>query len=87
MIRNKSTKKRARQSIKRHHKNSSAKKEIKTHEKKLLQAINKKENNQIPELFKIYNSKMDKAARKGIIHYKKASRKISQFSLKANIVK
>ena len=92
----KSAKKRARQNITKRAKNRSTVKTVRTAEKKFLKALpgnhnastanrSQKQNTtkdltSAKELLRIYTSKIDKAAQKGIIKTKTASRKISRLS-------
>lgn len=64
--------KRHRQSVKRRARNRSAKSEISTLAKKLLK-VSKEE---ALELIKTLQSKIDKAARKGMLHEKTAARRV-----------
>ena len=92
----KSAKKRSRQNITKRARNRSTVKTVRTAEKKFLKALSDNHStstanrSQTPnttkdltsakQLFKIYTSKIDKAAQKGIIKTKTASRKISRLS-------
>lgn len=81
MANHKSAKKRAKQSQVRRLRNRSAKSTIKTLEKK-LRAAKDAGDDAIMDLMKQNQSALHKAAKKGIIHKKTASRKISRlFSL------
>jgi small subunit ribosomal protein S20 len=75
----KSSEKRARQSLKKAARNKSVKNQVKTQEKSLLAALEKKAKS-APELLSAYTSKIMKAARKGVISAKTASRKVSRLS-------
>ncbi|MEH0021127.1 MAG: 30S ribosomal protein S20 [Desulfobacter sp.] len=76
MANHKSAKKRAKQSQVRRMRNKSAKTALKTLEKKLREAKASGENAE--DLMKQNQSAIHKAAKKGIIHKKTASRKISR---------
>lgn len=92
----KSAKKRSRQNTTKRARNRSTVKAVRTAEKKFLKALpghhdtstanksqkqdTKKDLTSAKELLKIYTSKIGKAAQKGIIKTKTASRKISRLS-------
>lgn len=80
MANHKSADKRARQTIRKTEVNTSAKSAIKTFEKKTLQAISEGKKEESEANFKIFASKIDRAAKKGIYHKNKASRKISRLA-------
>jgi len=73
----KSAKKRAKQSQVRRLRNKSAKTTLKTMEKKLRAAKEEGSDNQ-DEILRKTQSAIHKAAKKGVIHKKTASRKISR---------
>lgn len=77
MANHKSAKKRAKQSLVRRMRNKSAKSVLKTLEKKLISAKEAGSDNQ-EELLRQTQSAIHKAAKKGIVHKKTASRKISR---------
>lgn len=77
MANHKSAKKRAKQSLVRRMRNKSAKSVLKTLEKKLILAKEAGSDNQ-EKLLRQTQSAIHKAAKKGIIHKKTASRKISR---------
>ncbi|MDD9304285.1 MAG: 30S ribosomal protein S20 [Desulfobacter sp.] len=78
MANHKSAKKRAKQSQVRRMRNKSVKTALKTLEKKLREVKTSGENAE--ELMRQTQSAIHKAAKKGIIHKKTASRKISRLS-------
>ncbi len=82
MANHKSAKKRAKQSQVRRMRNKSVKTALKTLEKKLRAAKEAGEDAQ--ELMRQTQSAVHKAAKKGIIHKKTASRKISRLSKLVN---
>ncbi len=85
MKKNKSAIKRARQAEKRRIRNSSLKSMMKTYIKKALQAIEeKKDPSVIDECVRKAISVINKAASKGAIHKRTASRKISRFTKRVN---
>ena len=77
MANHKSAKKRAKQSQVRRMRNRSVKTALKTVEKK-VRAAKKDGNDNVDELMKQAQSALHKAAKKGVIHKKTASRKISR---------
>ncbi len=82
MANHKSAKKRAKQSQVRRMRNKSTKTTLKTLEKKLREVKASGENAE--ELMKQNQSAIHKAAKKGILHKKTASRKISRLTKFAN---
>ena len=83
MANHKSAKKRAKQSQVRRMRNRSVKTSLKTLEKKIRAA--KEENSDATgELLRQAQSAIHKAAKKGVIHKKTASRKISRLTKFAN---
>lgn len=80
MATHKSAEKRARQSIKRSARNKQTLGTIRTWEKKLKTAIGAKDSKASQEFLLSYTSKIAKAAKKGVIHARTASRKISRLS-------
>ncbi|WP_022668328.1 30S ribosomal protein S20 [Desulfospira joergensenii] len=83
MANHKSAKKRAKQSQVRRLRNKSAKTSLKTLEKKVRAAKEAGEDAK-DELMRQTQSALHKAAKKGIIHKKTASRKISRLSKLVN---
>ena len=75
-----SAEKRARQTKKRTSNNDSVKSALKTFEKKVRSAVEAKDSKGALDALKKLSSQFDKAATKGIIHAKKASRKIRRLS-------
>lgn len=80
MATHKSAEKRARQAVKRSTRNTGAKAAVKTFEKKLRKAIEAKDPKMAITALKDFSKSIDKAAQKGILHVKTASRKISRLS-------
>ena len=80
MANHKSAEKRARQSSKRRERNSNAKSSVRTWEKKLRAAVSSKDSKAAQELLREFTSRIDKAAQKGIVHVKAASRKVARIS-------
>ncbi len=80
MATHKSSEKRARQTVKRTARNNGKKSALKTFEKNLLKAIAQKDPKLAAEALRTLASKFDKAAQKGVVHMKTASRKLSRLS-------
>jgi small subunit ribosomal protein S20 len=76
----KSAEKRARQSVKRNKRNSDTLGAVRTWEKKLRTALAGGDKAAAETLFNTYMSKMTKAATKGAVHAKTASRKVSRLA-------
>jgi len=76
----KSAAKRARQTIRKAARNSQARKAVRTVEKKLRLAIDGKDTSAAKTLMLNYESKVQKAAQKGLYHAKTASRKVSRLA-------
>ena len=76
----KSAAKRARKTLRKTTINSRTKMTVRTFEKKLRAAISKKDGKEAQELLISYTSKIAKAAQKGVIKSKAASRKIARLS-------
>ncbi len=76
----KSAEKRARQSLGRTARNKQALGAVRTFEKKIRTAVAAGDTKVAQELLKDYTSKATRAALKGVIHAKAASRKISQLA-------
>jgi len=84
MARHKSTEKRARQNKKRYLCNKAIKSSMKTRIKKLLAALETKNKEAVyPELKKVITS-INRAASKGVLHKKTASRRISRLTKRVN---
>lgn len=79
MPHHKSAKKRMRQDEKRRARNRAVKSQVKTAIKKVLQAVGKEE---APELLRQAESVIDRAAKKGVIHWRAAARKKSRLARK-----
>jgi small subunit ribosomal protein S20 len=86
MIRHKSTEKRARQNKKQYHQNRAIKSSMKTGIKNLLAVLEAKNGEEGVLLLKKVTSTISKAASKGVIHSKTASRRISRLTKRANKV-
>ena len=84
MIRHKSTEKRARQNEKLYHYNRAIKSSIKTGIKNLFSAIESKSKEDVHAQLKKVISSISKAASKGVLHKKTASRTISRLSKRVN---
>ncbi len=80
MAQHKSAAKRARQAVKKNTVNTNRKSKVRTGEKSLMSAIQKKDAKAIPELLSYYTSQMMKAAQKGVFSRSTAARKISRVS-------
>jgi small subunit ribosomal protein S20 len=80
----KSAAKRARQSVKRNKRNTTALSSVRTFEKKLRTAIAEGDKKGAQEALKAYMSKAQKAATKGVMHAKTAARKLSRLSKQAS---
>lgn len=80
MANHKSAEKRARQSIRRNKRNSMTIASVRTWEKKVRAAIAGGDKQGAETLLSTYMSKIAKAATKGIIHSRTASRKVSRIS-------
>lgn len=76
--------KKQRQSIKRKARNSFVKTTLKTKTKSLLASIEEQNVERAVEQLKVVVSAFDKAATKGVIHKKNASRRISRLSKKVH---
>ena len=83
-LRKKSAKKKQRQSLKRKARNNFIKTTLKTKTKSLLASVEEKDAEKANERLKDIISAYDKAATKGVIHKRNASRNISRFSKKVN---
>lgn len=82
MANHKSADKRARQTTRKTAVNTKIRSTVKTFEKKTLQAIKEGNSEEAQKLFKDYSSKIDRAAKRGVYHANKASRKISRIASK-----
>lgn len=80
MANHKSAAKRARQSLKKNARNRSTKNSVRTWEKKLRDAVAKKDAKGAQELLSTFTSKIGKAAAKGVIKTQTAARKVSRLS-------
>jgi small subunit ribosomal protein S20 len=82
---NKSAIKRARQSEGRRLRNSHVKSTMKTQIKRVIQAMEGKDKENLDKLVESAVSYIDKAASKGVIHPNNAARKVSRLSKKVNV--
>ena len=80
MATHKSAEKRARQTKRRTSRNDTTKSALRTFEKKVRSAVEAKDPKAALVALKSFASQFDKAASKGIVHPKRASRKISRLS-------
>lgn len=86
MANHKSAIKRARQNEKKRMRNKSSKTRIKNIVKSVRQTVNEKSNEAALAELNIAKSIIDNAAKKGVIHSKTASRKISRLSRLINTI-
>lgn len=84
MATHKSAEKRARQTIRRTKTNTSVTSALKTFERRVREAYEKKDAKEALGALKALASQFDKAASKGVVHAKKAARKISRLSKLVN---
>lgn len=84
MARHKSTEKRARQNKKRYQSNRAIKSSMKTKIKNLLTALETKNKEEVQPQLKKTISTINRAASKGVIHKKTASRRISRLTKRVN---
>lgn len=87
MANHKSAIKRHKQSIKRTARNRAVKTRIKNVIKSVYTAITSNEYEKAEQLLITATSTIDKAAKKGVIHWKKAARKVSRLTKSLNISK
>ena len=87
MATHKSAEKRDRQNKKHYARNVAAKSAIKTKVKTVIESVNSKNKENSLNALKTVIPVLDKAAGKGLIHKKNASRKISRLTKKVNTVK
>ena len=87
MANHKSAIKRHKQSLKRAARNRAMKTRIRNVVKSVRSAIRENEQDKAVELLAAATSTLDKAAGKGIVHWKKAARKISRLSKAVNAAK
>jgi small subunit ribosomal protein S20 len=83
----KSAEKRDRQSVKSRERNVAAKSAIKTKIKSVINAVESKDKDASAKALKAAIPALDKAAGRGVIHKKNASRKISRLTRKINALK
>ena len=84
MARHKSTEKRARQNKKRYQSNRAIKSSMKTKIKNLLTALETNNKEEVQPQLKKTISTINRAASKGVIHKKTASRRISRLTKRVN---
>jgi small subunit ribosomal protein S20 len=76
----KSAEKRARQSVRKTARNKNTLGTLRTIEKKLRKLVSEKNKTEAEAVLKTLISKVDKAASKGAVHYKTASRKVGRIT-------
>jgi len=76
--------KRARQSEKRRQRNASVKSTLKTHTKKVLQAVESKNSEEARKALAALIPALQEASAKKVIHQRTAARKISHLTKKVN---
>lgn len=84
MVRHKSTEKRARQNKKIYHYNRAIKSSIKTRIKNLHAAVEAKNKEDVYAQLKNTISSINRAASKGVLHKRTASRRISRLTKRVN---
>lgn len=84
MANHKSSEKRARQAIRKNARNSAVEGSVRTFEKRLRAAIASGDKKTAQTVLNDYMSKVSKAAAKGVVHAKTASRKISRISTRVS---
>ncbi len=82
--RHKSAQKRARQTVRRAARNTSWKSQVKTIEKSVLVAIQKKDVESAKKALVTFMSTVDRAAQKGAVHVRRAARRIGRLSAQIN---
>lgn len=82
MANHKSAKKRAKQTKVKTAVNSRIRSSVKTFEKKLLSMVSEGKLDEAKDVFKTVSSKLDRAAKKGVMHKNTAARKISRLALR-----
>ncbi|QMU56261.1 MAG: 30S ribosomal protein S20 [Candidatus Mycalebacterium zealandia] len=85
-LRIKSAKKKHRQSLKKRARNRFVKSSLRTKTKDFLQAIEAKDVSTAGSIFRGLVSAFDKAASKGLIHKKNASKNVARMSRKLHII-
>ncbi len=76
----KSAEKRARQAIRKKKNNETWSSRVKTFEKKLLAAIDKKDAKEAQKALVTFMSQMDRASQTGVLHARNAARKIGRLA-------
>lgn len=87
MANHKSAAKRARQTLRITARNRMTRSAVRSQEKKVVEAIAKKDTDSANKLLPALAKAMDQAAQKGIIHFKRASRRISRISKQISALK
>lgn len=87
MATHKSAEKRARQALKKNASNRMTMSVLRTFEKKLRTAITAKDLKTAEALLVAFSSKIDRAAKKGVVHTKNASRRIGRLSAHVSALK
>ncbi len=82
MANHKSAKKRAKQTKVKTAVNARIKSSVRTFEKKFLSMISDGKLDEAKDLFKTVSSKVDRAAKSGVMHKNTAARKISRLALR-----
>lgn len=84
MANHKSAVKRHKQNLKHNARNRAARTRMKNVIKELRQIVQSTDTEQAKETLKLATSTIDKHARKGVIHWKKAARKVSRLTKAVN---
>lgn len=87
MATHKSAEKRNRQNKKNRERNVAAKSALKTKVKSVIKSVESKDKDNSVKALKAVTPALAKAASKGLIHKKNASRKISRLTKKVNAIK
>ncbi len=87
MATHKSAEKRARQTKRRTTRNETIKSSLKTFEKRVRAAYTKRDPKAALDALKKLAGQFDKAASKGVVHAKKAARKVSRLAKLVNSIK
>jgi len=85
-LRIKSAKKKHRQSLKRKARNRFVKSSLRTKTRSFLEAVEAKDISAAGSIFRTLVSAFDKAASKGVIHKKNASRNVAKMSRKLHLL-
>ena len=76
----KSAEKKARQAVVRNARNRSVKSTVTTAEKNLRDAFASEDKSKLADLFKVFSSRITRAAQRGVMHKSTASRKIGRMA-------